>query len=140
MAAAVRTIGDKEIIAVSVIMGAPNLTVALKDSIPLINSVLDGFSETVLVEAGQKVGQYVTPWGATTSLKAKQKVSGVVWSASSVNAQVEIDSTATAPLVSGQPIGVLQAEFGRALVKTDIVAEEQIARPGIVWRLRPRID
>lgn len=137
MAAAVKEIEGKKVTAVSVIMGAPNLSFALKDSVPLVNSVFNGFSVAILVKSGQTVGQYAAPWGQTTDLVAKSAVSGLVWSGESVSPVMELDSSVTAPLTSGQVVGMVKAEFGRDISKADVVSKDPIGSPGILWRLKP---
>lgn len=137
MAAAVRDIGGKKVIAVSVIMGAPNLYTALRDSVPLVNSVLDGFVAATIVQPGQTVGQYETPWGSSANLVAKQAVSGLQWSNNTVKPALIIDEAAKAPQPSQQVVGTIQAQFGRDIAKTDVVVDSPIAEPTILWRLTP---
>lgn len=137
MAAAVREIGGKKIIAVSVIMGAPNLATALRDSVPLVNSVLDGFSEVTIAKAGQQVGVYEQAWSDPIALTVESDLKGVVWQDSSVSTELKLDnprSTAKA----GSKVGVITANAGRDTVQSAVIISKDAAAPTVLWRLAPR--
>lgn len=137
MAAAVREIGGKRIIAVSVIMGAPNLSVALRDSVPLVTSVLDGFSEVTIAKAGQQVGTYEQAWSAAIPLTVQADLKGVVWQDSSVGTELVLDDP-KAYAKAGSKVGVIKANVGRDTAQSAVVISKDAAEPTILWRLMPR--
>ena len=137
MAAAVREVGGKKVIAVSVIMGAPNLYTALQDSVPLVNSVLDGLTPTTLVLAGQTVGQTQASWGSSVKLAAKNTVSGVNWPTKSNKPNINVANSIKTPIHDGQRLGVIEAQFGREISKTDVIVVGQARKPSLLWRLTP---
>lgn len=137
MAAAVREVGGKKVIAVSVIMGAPNLYLALKDSVPLVKSTLDGFASATVVQPGQIVGSYTAAWGTSTKLVAKGAISGIQWSGTATRPALTMDDSTKAPVPAGKVVGRIQAVFGRDVVKTEVVSEDSINRPTLLWRLTP---
>ncbi len=137
MAAAVRVIGGQKIVAVSVITGSPNLFTALKDSVPLITSVLDGFEQKVLVEAGDTVGTYKAPWGGTSTVTAKSELSGVVWKANSVKPEITLIPVTSANAAKSN-VGTLTANFGRTKAQSELVLSQPFTSPSLTWRLIPR--
>jgi D-alanyl-D-alanine carboxypeptidase (penicillin-binding protein 5/6) len=139
MAAAVREINGQKIIAVSVIMGAPNLYTALKDSVPLITSVLSGFETKTVVKAGQVVGTYNVPWNGQVNVLAKQAISGVAWSDSIVMPITNTNNISAATTAQTQ-VGMVSASFGRQKIESPVVLSQNIAEPSWSWRLKPRLD
>lgn len=137
MAAAVREINGKRIIAVSVIMGAPNLSVALRDSVPLVQSVLAGFSEVTIAKAGDQVGTYNQPWARPIPLKVQSDLMGIVWQDSSVGTQLMIDKP-DGIVLAGSKVGSVKVDVGRNTADSDVIITEATSRPSIWWRLIPR--
>ena len=137
MAAAVRIIGGQKVVAVSVITGSPNLFTALRDSVPLITSVLDGFEEKTLIKAGDVLGSYAAPWGEDSTVIAKNDITGVIWKANSVKPEVALDplSLTTA---SNAKTGTVFAQFGRNKVESDLLLSNTLTSPSLLWRLMPR--
>ncbi len=141
MAAAVRDIGGQKITAVSVIMGADNLGEALRDSVPLVTSVLDGFEPITLVTAGQTVGSYTVPWGASVAAVAKNDVSGVAWRDSVIKPDVtlnKLDVTAR-PISAGSEVGSVAASFGRERAESPVVLKQEVTQMPAFWRFKPRL-
>lgn len=137
MAAAVREVGGKKIIAVSVIMGAPNLGVALRDSVPLVNSVLDGFSEVTIAKAGQQVGTYKQAWSEDIPLTVQSDLKGVVWQDSSVSTELTLDDP-NGFASAGSKVGSLKADAGRDTVQSAVIISKDSTAPTVLWRLMPR--
>lgn len=137
MAAAVREIGGKKIIAVSVIMGAPNLSVALRDSMPLVQSVLNGFSEVTIAKAGQEVGTYDQPWAKPVPLVVETDLKGVIWQDSSVGTELNLAPSKT-PAKAGSQVGTIKANVGRDTVESAVTISSDTTSPTILWRLSPR--
>lgn len=135
MAAAVREIDGKRVVAVSVIMGAPNLYTALQDSRGLIKSVLDGFSITTAVTAGQVVGKYSLPWGNGSTLKTGSAVKVVFWRAAKPTLQLALPKSPDVPQSAGGKVGSLRVQAGRETIETEIVAESALTKPTWWWRL-----
>lgn len=138
MAAAVREFGGKKVIAVSVIMGAPNLSVALRDSVPLVQSVLGGFAEVTIAKAGDKVGTYNQPWSNPIPLIVKNELKGVVWQDSSISTDLMLDE-ATGQPGAGSKVGTITVNTGRDSAKSDVVLTSGTSKPTILWRLIPRL-
>lgn len=140
MAAAERLIGGQKVVAVSVIMDARNLSEALRDSVPLVNSVLDGFEQVTLVKAGQTVGTYTLPWNGTVAAQAKDDVQGVVWRGSPIQPNIALNTIGTvkATIPAGTQVGAIRATFGRSEVDTPAVLESPITAPASTWRFKPR--
>lgn len=140
MAAAEREIGGQKIIAVSVVMGASNLYTALRDSVPLVTSVLDGFEPVTLVKAGQTVGSYSLPWDGTVSVTAKDDIAGIIWRGTPVQPGVSLDPVGTikTPVSARSQTGVVRATFGRTEVQTPALLVSPLTPPPAMWRFKPR--
>ncbi len=136
MAAAVRVIDGRKIIAVSVIMGAPTLGVALRDSVPLVTSVLDGFEAKSIAKAGQVVGSYSVPWAKPIDLIVSQDVSGVVWRGKSLKTEIILDKTSVSTSKNGS-VGSITATLGRDTVNVPVVLAQDVPKPAVTWKLRP---
>ncbi len=135
MAAAVREIDGKRVVAVSVIMGAPNLYTALQDSRGLVRSVLDGFGVTTVVTAGQEVGKYSLPWGGSSTLRTETALKAVYWRAAKPTLQVALPKSPELPQTTGSQVGSLRVQAGRDSIETKIIAESALAEPVWWWRL-----
>jgi D-alanyl-D-alanine carboxypeptidase (penicillin-binding protein 5/6) len=137
MAAAVREINGKKIIAVSVIMGAPNLSAALRDSMPLIQSVLAGFSEVTIAKTGDQVGTYNQPWAKPIPLLVQSDLRGIVWQDSSTGTDLKIDKP-DGVVAAGTKVGSVKVDVGRDSAHSDVVITKDTSKPSILWRLMPR--
>lgn len=137
MAAAVREIDGKKIMAVSVIMGAPNLSIALRDSVPLVNSVLDGFESVTLAKAGQAVGTYSVKWGKPVDLIAEKDMTLVRWRGQEVKTDVSLQPDHSG-VGAGKPIGTMKADAGRDSVEGKVLLASDISDPTLLWKLIPR--
>ncbi len=137
MAAAVREVGGKKIIAVSVIMGAPNLGAALRDSVPLVNSVLNGFSEVTIAKAGQQVGTYEQAWADSIPLTVESDLKGIIWQDSSASTELTLDDP-KAFAKAGSRVGTIKANTGRDTAQSAVVISKDASEPTVLWRLMPR--
>lgn len=137
MAAAVREIGGKRVIAVSVIMNAPDRSLALRDSVPLVTSVLDGFSEVTIAKAGQQVGTYNQAWSNPIPLTVDTELKGVVWQDASVGTELMLDDPKSVAK-AGSKVGAIKASVGRDAVQSTVVISKDAGEPTILWRLLPR--
>lgn len=139
MAAAVKEIDGHRVVAVSVIMGAPYRSLALQDSVPLVNSVLNGFEPTTLVSAGQIVGTYKAPGHDPVNAHAKDNIAGIRWTGSDTNAEVSLDKLRQDVFAHDQ-VGTVKAQFGRQVVETPIIIEGAVQMPSWPARLVPRFN
>jgi len=137
MAAAVKEVGGQKVVAVSVIMGAPYRTIALQDSVPLVNSVLDGFEQVTLINAGQQVGSYSPPGESAVAARAKTALSGVRWAGAGVTPEVSLQKI-TRNVSNGSQVGSVKAQLGRDILETPIVIDADISAPSWKTKLIPR--
>lgn len=140
MAAAVRTIGGQKVTAVSVIMGADNLGAALRDSVPLVTSVLDGFEEKTLVKANDVVGSYNPDWGMPIPVRAKDDVKGVLWRGTPNTPEILLDTPSSSKntLPAQTKVGVVRGSFGRIQTESPILLATELRPPPFTARLKPR--
>lgn len=138
MAAAERVINGTRVVVVSVIMGAPTRSIALSNSVPLTDSVLDGFESTTLIAKGDLVGTVNVPWSGAVNVYAQEAVQGIRWRGDelTVSVSLEVDGTR---IDKGQSIGTATAEFGRTISTTNLVVESAVSPPSLSWKLKPKL-
>lgn len=136
MAAAETEVNGQKIIAVSVIMRAPDRATALRDSVPLVNSVLNSFEKRTVITAGQKVAEANVPWQGKIALTAKNEISGTAWKQSDMQPSVKPKG-----LLPNTPAdsnaGQLSVRFGRENYNSDIKLTQPIKSPPLTWRIMP---
>ncbi|HSX07009.1 MAG TPA: hypothetical protein VLG92_04785 [Candidatus Saccharimonadia bacterium] len=124
------TIGDTTIPITGAVIGAPDLTTALRDSTQLVASVGRNFSEVAIASAGQTMGQLTSVWGASATIVAKQPVQLVRWSASAVSVKHQLN-----PQVRSGKIGNLTVSAGHIQKATDLMLAKPLPGPSFWWRL-----
>lgn len=139
MAAAVKEVAGQKIIAVSVIMGAPYRSLALQDSVPLVNSVLTNFEPVTLVKADQVVGSYTVPGNEPVKAKAKADITGVRWVGTDTIPEVSLDKLQH-DVAAGAEVGTVRAQFGRQTAETPIIVESAVTMPSWTTKLVPRFN
>ncbi len=137
MAAAVREINGHKVIAVSVIMGAPNLSAALRDSVPLIRSVLDGFEYQTVIKANQPVGSYSVA-GQSVDAVVNTDVAGVVWRSKPQTPIIKLN-TLLLPTPTESRVGAVTMRFGRDSVEVPVVTHQALRKPTLISRLIPQL-
>ncbi len=131
MAASKKKIGDQEVIAVSVVLGSTHLGEALSDSLPLINSVLDGFKSKTAIKKGQKVANYNIPWGGVSEIVADSDVNVVYWPERPYEINTNIDKviSRSSKLPSGTSVGNVLVRSGRSYSESKAVITADINPP-----------
>lgn len=99
------TVADQTVQLVGVVLGAPEEETLHASVLALLQSAESGFQTVPLVTAGDVMGEYTTPWGATADIVAEESVTATVWSSATVT------RTAEAATISG---GASGTEVGTA--------------------------
>ncbi len=137
MAAAAKEINGQRVIAVSVIMGAPDRYTALQNSVPLVNSVFEGFETKTIATAGQTIGEIAIPWQQSAQLVLRDDIKGLAWKSLEVKPVIEL-SDAREGMTANTEIGRVTARFGRDTVESPVVLKDTITTPDWKWRLMPQ--
>lgn len=115
---------------ITAVMGAPTLFASMKDSLALIKSAQANFKPSVVVKAGQVVGDYKLPWGGHVSAVTANALSVSAWQGSSIIAQVNLKPTDQTP-AAGEIIGHL-ATAGQSV---NLQLQDNPPKSSILWRL-----
>jgi D-alanyl-D-alanine carboxypeptidase (penicillin-binding protein 5/6) len=137
MAAAVKEINGQRIIAVSVIMGAAYRDLALQDSVPLVNSVLNNFEPVTVVTANQTVGSYSAHSGKSVTAKVQDTLQAVRWAGSDVSPEVRLDKLQGA-VAQDTKVGSVMAIVGRTTLESHIIIDNPLPEPSWTDKFIPR--
>ncbi len=127
-------IGDKKITVITAVMGAPNIALAMRSSLPLIQSSPSQFQNVHVVRTGQSVGRAAALWGASSDITAAKGITVTAWTGTSVAAS-STKSRVTAPAAADTPAGTLSHNFNGTSQSSDVELTRAIAEPSIWWRL-----
>lgn len=119
---------------VGAMMGAPDLGTALHDSIEILGSFKSTIEVHTLVEKGQKVGEYVLPWGEKIDAVASSPISVLEWSGNQTAVAISLDSI-PANAKKGQAVGAASVMHEGKTLQTSVVLEASASKPSIWWRI-----
>lgn len=135
--AAKQPVGDSSVTIVGVVMDGPNLSTALRASLPLIQSTAANFSQRTVITEGQHLGYYQVPWQGKVPVVAAKAVKLVGW-----NAETTVVTVPKQPVRIPTPfdtaVGTATAGFstGKASAITELELHAPITKPGLLWRLK----
>ncbi len=117
-------------------MGAPNLTQAIDDALPLIDAAYKAFSVTNPVRTNQIVGHISQTGGTETSLIVGRGLTVLTWEGQ----KPAVDSVKInhiGPSVNqGEEIGQLNLVIGNQTYHLPLVAAHTIPQHSYIWRIR----
>ncbi|HUP26544.1 MAG TPA: hypothetical protein VM124_02790 [Candidatus Limnocylindrales bacterium] len=121
---------------VGVIMGAPDLSQAIDDSVAVIDAGFSGFSISTPIQTSQIVGRIRQAGGTETSLVVGQGLTTVTWNGQSPKVE-EVKINKIGPAVKqADEIGQLSLGVGDQSYKLPLAAAEAIPQHSYMWRLR----
>jgi D-alanyl-D-alanine carboxypeptidase (penicillin-binding protein 5/6) len=118
---------------VGVMLGADDHGTLADDARALMRSIRDGFHRVPLVQEGDVLGTYDTPWGDDADVVAAETASVFTWSSVPVAATLENRPVVEAP--SGTEVGAVTYVVGATTVTVPLVLRGGIAGPGGQWRV-----
>lgn len=136
MAAAAKDVNGQRVVAVSVIMGAPYRQIALQDSVPLVNSVLDNFEPVSLVTADQTVGTYVSKGQEPVKAKVKSTLTGVRWAGQDVSPEIRLNRM-KGTVSKDTEVGKVKATLGRTTLESAVRVDGQLTEASWMQKLIP---
>jgi D-alanyl-D-alanine carboxypeptidase (penicillin-binding protein 5/6) len=136
VSASVANINNKNVTVVTALASAPTLALALKDSVPFIQSTHTNFQTASVANAGETVGSYSLPWGGKVSVVASQNFTVTAWNDSPLSLSLNLNSISTKTLTS-QVVGTLSAKQVPVLAKQSVNLRlaNSIPQPSVWWRL-----
>lgn len=126
-------VAGQRVVAVGAIMGAPNLQRAIIDGDGLARASLAGFESVKLVNTGQVVGHYSSPWGEVSKIIAERSAYGLIWRGSTVSLTPNLAKIG-APLTDGEDIGSIGFSSDDRTVDVLVKNSGTINQPSLIWR------
>lgn len=126
---------DNSVTVVGAVMGAPNLAIAIKDALPLLDQTFKNFKITKPVETNQIVGQLSQTGGGSVPIAVQQGLAVVSWTGQTLRAEFTMEPL-RAQVLAGDKLGTLTLRSGDMAYELPLVAAEAIASRSVLWRLR----
>jgi len=136
VAAAKAAVNGKTPVVITAVVGAPDLSSAMRDSVTLVRSAQNNFQTVNVIRAGAIVGRYRQPWSGSLAATVAQDLNVTTWAGSTITTSVSLkphSPTAT----SGQIVGSLRTAPSVFMDPTSVPVKIQSATssPSILWRL-----
>ena len=132
--AATYSINGTPVTIVGAVMGAADLTGALRSSLPLLDSAQANFSIATPVHKNDTLATYTLPWGGQVQAVAKTDISVLHWAGTPVTSEAKVQPIQGA-LRQDAKVGKLQVKAGPLQTSTDLVIKNDVPAPSIWWRL-----
>jgi D-alanyl-D-alanine carboxypeptidase (penicillin-binding protein 5/6) len=132
--AANQMIGGQNVTFVGSILGAPNLQSAVSDSSSILAAANRGFQSVVFVHAGQKIGYYKTPWGASSPIVASKDLSLLVWGGTDANLKSNLNSIKLSA-GKGENVGTVSIASGEKTQEVTAMLKQALPGPSWHWRI-----
>lgn len=134
LAAANRTINDKQIVIISVVMGSPKYFDSQKDAVGLIDPTLQALQQPARVEAGERIGHYTVPWLGDVAIVTKDSIELGSWTNVLDSASLHVEP-ATKTFQKDDSVGSITV-LDTVGNKKDyqVVVESAIESPSLKWR------
>jgi D-alanyl-D-alanine carboxypeptidase (penicillin-binding protein 5/6) len=123
-------IGDKTILLTGSVMGASDLTTALRSSSQLAAALRTNFEPVTVAQAGQPVGSLKSAWGASTAITTTDQLELVRWKGTPLSLKHHVN-----PALRSGTIGELKASAGQPQASTRLRLATPLAGPSFWWRL-----
>ncbi len=136
LSASKTTINNRPVTLLTALLGAPNLSGALSDSLPLVVSLQASFAKVILVNKGEVLGEFKQPWGGYVQIVAKDNLTNLLLQGQSVNAILSIHNLKV-PSPSATEVGSLYVPTNQFNGKQVIplITLQSTTKPSLIWRL-----
>jgi D-alanyl-D-alanine carboxypeptidase (penicillin-binding protein 5/6) len=134
VAAATHHVGEQTITMIATVMGGPDVSRSMLDSVPLLMSAEKNLAQRTVVKKGTIVGTYDVPWASKVSLKTTADLNLIVWGGSSIVTTHKIETLHVAAHAS-TPVGTADATSGGVSTQVPVVTSMGITRPSFWWRM-----
>lgn len=132
--AAKRVINGQSITFVGALMQAPDLNTAIIDARTLIAASDNGFETVKIINKGQTVGAYKTPWGVSGDAIASQDLSVLAWRGRKVQVVAKLDKIKL-PRKAGDDVGSLSVTNARKTNTVPVILKSSLPSPSWTWRI-----
>ena len=141
LSASTRQVDSQSLTIITALVGAPTLSAALNDSLPLVTSAQANIVTTRLLAKHAIIGEYRQPWGGIIPAAAQTELTTPAWRGSTATAHVSLQPLSPS-VQAGQVVGnasTPKTSFGTAK-KTDIILLQTPTKPSTWWRLLHPLD
>jgi D-alanyl-D-alanine carboxypeptidase (penicillin-binding protein 5/6) len=126
-------VGSETITLVGVVLNGVSRAAVNSAVAALIESVIPGFQQITLTEAGEPFGSYTTPWGQTAGVVAAKSAAALVWSDTPITGTADVESMQLG--LTGDDIGSVDYLVGDTTVTVPLELDSDLTDPGLFWRL-----
>ena len=127
-------INGKKITVITAILGAPNRTQALRQTVPMVQSAVSLFRTVHVVKSGDKVGRITSRWGETADITAKEPINVLIWNGSSLSPKLSLDNISSTAQ-AGTKVGMLSLKYSGSSYSSDLQTDSAIHPPSVWWKL-----
>ena len=136
-AAPVTVTGSASKMVVGVVIGAPNIGVALNSAPGLVQAAGRELQGKTIVGAGEEVARLEAPWGTPVPIRTRTAITLVVWHGQTVEQTVTLRHI-SAPVQAGQRVGTVTVRAGNETITSPVVAGAALDEPPWLWRATRR--
>lgn len=130
-----RVVGDKQSITlVGVVMGAPDRTTAMQNTVPLINQAFDNFRVVNPLKLQEEVGLIKRGEDTQVPMKIKHESPLAVWNGQSLRSEVKINKLKS-HIGANDEVGKITMYMGEMAHEIPLVAGGNITKRSLLWRL-----
>ncbi len=136
LSAATTNVNGHSVTILTALMGAPTLTQALTDTVPLVVSIENDFGQTILVSKGEVLGEFKQPWGGVVQIAASTNLTAYLLQGQSDRVDLSLSSLKI-PAVSGTKVGTIttQPDALNSAKSVNVVTLSSTTKPNWSWRL-----
>lgn len=126
---------QNSVVVVGAIMGAPDLSTAIDDSVPIINEAFKNFKVLQPIATNQVVGTLSQAGGKSSPIIVHQGPQVVSWLAQTPRVEI-LPKAQSAQVKSGDTVGNLKLYVGNMAHDISLIAAQDIQGHSVLWRLR----
>ncbi len=118
------------------LMGAPNLSQVMTDTLPMVVAVENSFAQSTLVSKSEVLGEYKLPWGGIVQVAAAKDLVVYVLQGQAANATLTLSSL-NIPAAKGARVGTITTKANRLNQgqSVNVITLEKSTNPTWQWRL-----
>lgn len=125
----------RQVMLIGVVMGAPSLPQAFKDTTALVHSAANALITETIVKKGDQVATITTPWMASAPVYATDDLTIVTFKGLGYKPGLRLASLKPADAAAGSSVGNLDVRVGTYTASTTLLVNQAIKGPTTLWRL-----
>lgn len=134
VAAAIHRVGGRTVTVIATVMGGPDVSRSMLDSVPLLASVKKNLVQRTVVKKGTTIGTYEVPWASRVTLKTTSDLNLLVWGGSTIVTTHEIEALHASAHAS-TPVGTVSATSRGVSAHVPVVTSKSITQASLWWRM-----